>query len=563
MAAIKALNLMKRFKNEESIAIKTVSFTAKKGEITGLVGPDGAGKTTLIRLAAGLLGFEGGQLEVLNTKMPNKSSEFLEQIGYMPQKFGLYDDLSVQENLELYASLQGVANANIRINELLEFTKLKPFKERRAVNLSGGMKQKLSLACAIIKKPKLLLLDEPSVGVDPISRRDLWNMISPLLKEDVAVILGTSYLNEAQMCDSVLLLSEGELLYHGHPKKLMDGLKNRVFKIEGVFFNKREAVSSVLESGALIDAALIGSYIKVTLKEDAPFPYAVLDKIGTNIKVSILEPSFEDAFIDALGVETKAHSILASVMSDLPYRANLITAQNLTKKFGSFTAVEDINFSVNSGEIFGLLGPNGAGKSTTFKMLCGLLTPTKGSAKVLFNSLKKSNVRKNIGYMAQKFSLYGDLRLKDNLDFFARLYEVPNAKKKIEVMTNIFDFQKYLNVNANELPLGIKQRLSLACSLMHEPSVLFLDEPTSGVDPITRKEFWTHINGMVKKGVCIMVTTHFMDEAEYCDKIMLIYKSKAIAVGTPDELKSRVSPTASIEDAFIYLVKKYDEEHGY
>ncbi|MDR3177679.1 MAG: ATP-binding cassette domain-containing protein [Campylobacteraceae bacterium] len=564
MAVVEALNLTKRFKNKKNAAIKNVSFTVKKGEITGLIGPDGAGKTTLIRLATGLLGFEGGGLEVLGVKMPNKSSEFLGQIGYMPQKFGLYEDLSVQENLELYASLQGVAaNADARIRELLEFTKLKPFVKRRAANLSGGMKQKLALACAIIKKPKLLLLDEPSVGVDPISRRDLWSMITSLLKEDIAVIWGTSYLDEAQMCDNVLLLNDGELLYHGCPKKLTDNLKNRVFKIEGDFFDKREAVSLVLESGALIDAAFAGSYIKTTLKKDASFPYSVLSKIGNDIRVLALEPSFEDAFIDILGVEIKARSVLASVMSDLPHYTNLITAQNLTKKFGSFTAVEDINFSVNSGEIFGLLGPNGAGKSTAFKMLCGLLTPTGGSAKLLWGSLKNPNVRKNIGYMAQKFSLYGNLRLKDNLDFFARSYEVKRARKRIETMINIFDFKKYLNVNAGELPLGVKQRLSLACSLMHEPPVLFLDEPTSGVDPITRKEFWTHINGMVKKGVCIMVTTHFMDEAEYCDKIMLVYKSRAIAVGTPNELKSKVSPSASIEDVFIHFVKKYDEEHGY
>ncbi|MDR0666113.1 MAG: ABC transporter ATP-binding protein [Campylobacteraceae bacterium] len=244
----------------------------------------------------------------------------------------------------------------------------------------------------------------------------------------------------------------------------------------------------------------------------------------------------------------------------MPERKNIIAVRNLSKKFGKFTAVENISFTVNSGEIFGLLGPNGAGKSTTFKMLCGLLTPTSGDIKVLEGSLEKRHIRQNIGYMAQKFSLYGDLKLKDNLDFFARLYEVKEAQKKIDMMTNIFDLKKYLNMSANDVPLGIKQRLSLACSLMHEPSVLFLDEPTSGVDIITRKEFWTNINNTAKHGVCVMVTTHFMDEAEYCDKIMLIYKGKAIAVGTPDELKARVGADASMEDAFIHLIKMYDKE---
>jgi ABC-2 type transport system ATP-binding protein len=560
MTAVDAYNLTKFFKND--IALNKINFTAKKGEITGLIGPDGAGKTTLVRLLTGLMSFDGGELKVLGIKMPNKSSEFLEQIGYMPQKFGLYEDLSVQENLQFYASLQGITDTVSRIEELLEFTKLKLFSARRAANLSGGMKQKLALACALIKKPKVLLLDEPSVGVDPISRRDLWSMIHSLLKDDVAVIWSTSYLHEAQMCDNVLLLNEGNVLYHGCPKELMKNLKGRVFKIEGDFFDKRKAVSYILEFEASLDAALIGSYIKVTLKKDAVFPSKILSKIGINIKVLELKPNFEDAFIDILGIKTKAHSILASTMRKLPKQKELITARNLTKKFGSFTAVKNINFIVNSGEIFGLLGPNGAGKSTTFRMLCGLLTPTSGEVKVLGGSLKDTNIRQNIGYMAQKFSLYGDLKLKDNLDFFARLYQAENASKKIDTMIDIFDFKKYLHVNANELSLGIKQRLSLACSLMHEPPVLFLDEPTSGVDVITRKEFWTHINDIAKHGVAVMVTTHFMNEAEYCDKIMLIYKGEAIAVGTPDELKKRVSPTASMEDAFVHLVHMYDEEIG-
>ncbi|MDR2341843.1 MAG: ATP-binding cassette domain-containing protein [Campylobacteraceae bacterium] len=558
MIAVRAHNITKSFKGD--IALNNISFTAKSGEITGLIGPDGAGKTTLIRLLTGLMSFDSGELKVLGVKMPDKSSEFLEQVGYMPQKFGLYEDLSVLENLQLYASLRSITNVDERIDDLLGFTKLKPFVSRRAGNLSGGMKQKLALACALIKKPKILLLDEPSVGVDPISRRDLWDMVSLFLKDNVAIIWSTSYLYEAQMCNNVLLLNDGNILYHGCPKELTNTLKGRVFKIEGDFFNKREAISSVLESEILLDAALIGSHIKVVLKKDGNFPIDILNKIGNNIKVSSIKPSFEETFLDILGVKTKAHSILADVMLKLPKRKNLITVKDLTKKFGNFTAVKNINFTVNSGEIFGLLGPNGAGKSTTFKMLCGLLMPTSGSVEVLHGSLKSSKIRKNIGYMAQKFSLYGDLKLKDNLDFFARLYGVKNIREKIDTIIDIFDFKRYLHVNANELPLGIKQRLSLACSLIHEPLVLFLDEPTSGVDPITRKEFWTHINGIAKRGVCVMVTTHFMDEAEYCDKIMLVYKGKAIAVGTPDELKAQVSPTASMDDAFIHLVKMYDKE---
>ncbi|MDR2342155.1 MAG: ATP-binding cassette domain-containing protein [Campylobacteraceae bacterium] len=561
MTAVYAKNVKKSFKDD--IALNQISFTAKSGEITGLVGPDGSGKTTLIRLLTGLMNFDNGELEVLGVKMPNKSSEFLEHIGYMPQKFGLYDDLSVSENLRLYAYLQDATHTDIRIDELLKFTKLKQFSARRAANLSGGMKQKLALACTLIKKPKILLLDEPSVGVDPISRRDLWEMIRLLLDDEMAVIWSTSYLNEAQMCDSVLLLNEGNVLYHGSPNKLIGKLKGRVFKIEGDFFNKREALGSILESEALLDAALVGSYVKAVLQKDVSFPDDILNKVGNNIKISDLEPSFEDAFLDILRVKTKAHSVLANVMSNFSEQKNLIIAQNLTKKFGNFTAVDNISFTVNAGEVFGFLGPNGAGKSTMFKMLCGLLTPTSGKIKILKGSLTDINIRQNIGYMAQKFSLYGDLKLKDNLSFFARLYEVKNVHKKIDTMIDIFDFKKYLHIKANELPLGIKQRLALACSLIHEPSVLFLDEPTSGVDVITRKEFWTHINNIAKCGVCVMVTTHFMDEAEYCDKIMLIYKGKAIALGTPDELKAQVSPNASMEDAFIRLISMYDEKSGH
>jgi ABC-2 type transport system ATP-binding protein len=556
---IKANNLVKHFKNSKTPAINNLSFEVKKGDIVGLIGPDGAGKTTLVRLMTGLLEFDSGELEILGVKMPNLTSEFLKQIGYMPQKFGLYEDLSVKENIELYASLQEILNIKERIEELLTFTKLAPFWDRRACDLSGGMKQKLAMACALIKKPQILLLDEPSVGVDPMSRRDLWDMIKKLSQDNITIIWATSYLNEAQMCDNVLLLNNGNLLYGGSPKELTDNLKERTFQIEGDFSNRREAVSLILENDAVLDAAISCSHIKATLKKGFVFPSDILPSLGGNMKAYKTKPVFEDAFIDILNAKTKPRSVLADIMQKMPMRDNIIEARRLTKRFGSFTAAENINFSINSGKIFGLLGPNGAGKSTTFKMLCGLLTPSSGSAKILGGDIKNSKIRKNIGYMAQKFSLYGNLHLKNNLDFFANLYGVKNAKQKIDTMIGIFDFEKYLKTNADELPLGIKQRLALACALMHEPPVLFLDEPTSGVDPITRREFWTHINGMVKKGAAIMVTTHFMDEAEYCDDIMIVYKGKAIAVGTPRELKAKISPEASMEDAFIGLVRQYDE----
>ncbi|MGJ0321725.1 ATP-binding cassette domain-containing protein [Aliarcobacter cryaerophilus] len=564
MQIISASNLEKTF-TDNTNAIKKINFSIFSGKITGIVGPDGAGKTTLIRMLTGLLAPTFGELKVLNYNMPNTSSDFLQQIGYMPQKFGLYEDLTVYENLKLYSDLQNIENSNSRIDELLTFTSLKKFQDRLAGKLSGGMKQKLGLACALIKKPKLLLLDEPGVGVDPISRIELWEIVQKLLEDDIAVIWSTSYLDEAQNCDEVILLNEGNCLYQGTPQNLKENMKDRVFLISGIFLQKRETLTKILEQDEILDAVLVGSKIRINLKKNTTLSKEFIYKLGENVKIEAIEPIFEDCFVDILNIKTKAHSQLVENMKNIEKSSlKLIEAKSLTKKFGNFVATDNIDFEIGNGEIFGFLGPNGAGKSTTFKMLCGLLTPTFGTAKVLGEDLYKSNsnIKNSIGYMAQKFSLYGNLKIKDNLDFFSGIYGLKNKKReeKIEEMIEIFDFKNYLHLNANSLPLGIKQRLSLACSVMHEPKVLFLDEPTSGVDPITRKEFWTHINGMVKKGVSIMVTTHFMDEAEYCDKIMLIYKGKNIASGTPDELKALVGPNASMQDAFITLVKKYDKE---
>ena len=545
---IKAVNLEKKFKN--TIAINNISFEAKSGLITGLVGPDGAGKTTLLRLLVGLMKPTSGNLEVLGFKMPNSSQEFLSSIGYMPQNFGLYEELSCYENLKLYATLQDIQNQNDRINELLEFTKLAPFKNRFAKNLSGGMKQKLALSCALIRKPKLLLLDEPGVGVDPIARKELWNMTKELQKDGITVIWATSYQDEANLCDEVIMLNEGEILLHENPQNAKKILKNRVFLIN--VDDKKTYLDTLKSNPNILDASILGDDIKFSIKKNAKF------EIPKNAKT--IEPSFEDLFLDLLNPKNiKISSLKTDILkSDKP----VIEAINLTKTFGDFTATNNINFSVNSGEIFGLLGPNGAGKSTTFKMLCGLLKPTSGKALVLGQDLyeKAQETKQKIGYMAQKFSLYQNLNLTDNLDFFAGIYGLKGKQKKekIDQMIETFEFKKYLKSTVLELPLGIKQRLSLACAIMHEPSVLFLDEPTSGVDSVTRREFWTHINTLSKNGVSVMVTTHLMDEAELCDKIMIIYKGKDIKTGSPSKIKSDIKNNATMEEAFIKLVKDYE-----
>ena len=565
---VKIENLSKRFGGEGSKpALNSVSGNLYGGEVTGLVGPDGAGKTTLIRLIVDLLEPDEGKITVLGMNSVEESDRIHEITGYMPQKFGLYEDLCVIENLKLYADLRGVIGRerDAAFSRLLEFTDLSRFTSRLAGDLSGGMKQKLGLACALLSRPKLLLLDEPSVGVDPISRRELWKMVQELVGEGMAVIWSTAYLDEAEKCDHVLLLSQGDLLHDGTPTELTDRVKGRVFQIQGIQTNRRAVLSKALKHKGVIDGVIRASHVRLVIAENEEPPPIDTLEAGSGAKLVPVDPWFEDAFIDSLGAVTTGESLLAESMD---YREThdkaVIEARGLTKQFGDFVAVRDNTFEIHRGEIFGLLGPNGAGKSTTFKMMCGLLQPTKGESFVNGVSLVKAapEARARIGYMAQKFSLYGNLSVLQNLNFFAGVYGIARKKKRalIDRMIDIFDLAPLLHQTADSLPLGFKQRLALSCSVMHEPDVLFLDEPTSGVDPLTRREFWTHINGMVEKGVTVMVTTHFMDEAEYCDRIGLIYRGINIATGTPDELKDSVRdehmPEPTLEEAFIALVQQ-------
>jgi ABC-2 type transport system ATP-binding protein len=563
-------NLSKIFDPHQPPALDHISALLPAGKMIGLAGPDGAGKTTLIRLIAGLMHPNNGSVTVNGHNSFTDQALLAVEIGYMPQKFGLYEDLTVQENLTLYADLQGIFGKEREesFNYLLDFTDLHPFTDRLAGDLSGGMKQKLGLACTLIRKPKILLLDEPSVGVDPISRRELWKMVKDLIPQGISVIWSTAYLDEAEKCDLVLLLNEGKLLYYGTPTNLTSRVQGRTFLLTDIQRNKRDLLTELLKEDNVLDGVIQGKDVRIVVKK-AFEPVVDLSSFTAFGPPRLLTtpPRFEDAFIDILGGCPKTPSRLAAIAVPFELQDPLVVnAKNLTKEFGSFTAVDDISFEIQQGEIFGFLGPNGAGKSTTFKMLCGLLTPTSGEAFVLDYDLQAapSIARSHIGYMAQKFSLYGDLSVYQNLNFFAGIYNMTGAQKKdaIRQMTDIFHFKQYLDESAGMLPLGYKQRLALACSVMHQPEVLFLDEPTSGVDPLTRREFWGHINGLVEKGVTIMVSTHFMDEAEYCDRIALVYKSKVIMVGTPEELKMRaqteIKPNPTLEDAFIHLIEAYD-----
>lgn len=566
--------LSKVFPGAQKPALKEIDAVISKGEITGIAGPDGAGKTTLIRLVAGLLLPTTGSIIIDGKDTVNDVEEIHRLIGYMPQKFGLYEDLSVEQNLELYADLKElpIEEKKETFAKLLHFTGLEPFTKRLAGDLSGGMKQKLGLACALIKKPALLLLDEPSVGVDPISRRELWKMVSGLLEEGVSIIWSTAYLDEAERCHNVLLLSEGELLYNGPPKELTNKTDGRVFRLTTALKDRRELLFDLIQQENVIDCTIQGQDLRVVTKDkDNPPINPGSPLVAEDLRFYPAAPRFEDSFIDILGGGPKVPSKLASSYpSSKNEHKTVVIAEGLTKKFGSFTAANHITLSIQSGEIFGLLGPNGAGKSTTFKMLCGLLKPTSGKASVngLDLQVAPGEARTHIGYMAQKFSLYGSLSVLENLKFFSGAYNLRGKQQKEEIdqMIDVFKLQPYLNTPAEQLPLGYKQRLSLSCASMHRPEVLFLDEPTSGVDPIIRREFWNHINGLVQKGVTVLVTTHFMDEAEYCDKVALVYRSEVIHIATPDTLKelarSADNPNPTLEDAFIKLIEEYDLKKG-
>lgn len=562
-------NLSKSFEGSKTKALDDINFKVYAGDFFCILGPDAAGKTTLMRILAAVLSFNSGNVEIFGKKIPQEISQIQHLIGYMPQKFGLYEDLSVLENLDLNADLRGISGAakKQQIDFLLEKTNLKNFTSRLAGRLSGGMKQKLALACTLVAKPKILLLDEVSVGVDPISRQDLIAIVKDLSSDGTAVLWSTTYLDEAeQHGNKMLLINEGQQMFCGNPQDFIERTAGRNFLLtaKDEKSDRRNNLNNVLQINSVKDAVLQGNQIRV-LNQDCD------DKnFRDKFEIEQTSSSVEDSFLEVLDLKLPQFSKLADRYDD-SFRGEkiVIEAKNLTKKFGDFVATDNVNFTIKSGKIFGFLGPNGAGKSTTFKMLCGLLKPSSGIAHVSGISLLTSGdeARQKIGYMAQKFSLYGELSVLQNLQFFCGVYGLNESEKKsaISEIVSSLDLQKFLNSSANELPLGIKQRLALGCALLHKPEVLFLDEPTSGVDPATRREFWFHINALAQKGVTIMVTTHFMDEAEYCDIVAVIYKGLKIAEDDPQKLKDAIKssqlPKPSFQDVFAYLIKKHDEEN--
>ncbi len=558
-------------------ALQHVTFKVLHGLVTGLIGPDGAGKTTLMRLAAGLLAPNEGEITVLGMHSVRQSLSIQAAIGYMPQRFGLYEDLTVQENLDLYADLQGVPKKDRpdRYKELMHMTGLSAFTSRLAGRLSGGMKQKLGLACTLIRSPRLLLLDEPTVGVDPVSRRELWSIVYRLVHEEgMSVLLSTAYLDEAERCNNVVILNEGELLDHDSPQTLSARMKGRTYAVTVPGIKKRELQEKLAGSPNVTDAIIQGEWVRLVMDTEEP---VALEKLLPGVEDASLQPvkpRFEDSFIAMLrskeSNKTGPKKIEKISVSHSPQEGSseaVIDVKDVKRQFGGFYAVRGITFEVNRGEIFGLLGANGAGKSTTFRMLCGLLPASAGTLRVAGVDLRKAaaTARARIGYMSQKFSLYGNLSVGENLRFFSNAYGLSGQRRNRRVGWALEDFEllPWADMRSIDLPLGYKQRLALACVLMHEPDILFLDEPTSGVDPLARREFWHRINALAEQNVTVLVTTHFMEEAEYCDRLAIMAAGEILALGAPAEIKARVrapgKPEPTMEDAFINLIEAREE----
>lgn len=577
--ALVARGVQKTFRREsgETItALNGVSLTVEHGALTALVGPDGAGKTTLIRLASGLMRADEGEIKVLGIDVSADPQGVQERIGYMPQRFGLYEDLTVQENLDLYADLHGVTvdERRERYPRLMEMTGLGRFTDRLAGKLSGGMKQKLGLACTLVRSPELLLLDEPTVGVDPLSRRELWEIILQLVNErGLTVLVSTSYLDEAERCGHAVVLHEGNVLAKGPPSDVSILAEGRVFLADPRAGQRARALQTrLLDEPYIVDAVPEGGKVRFVAKDKGETIKDELDPNSPLVGATVIpiEARFEDGFMVLL--RKTRPNLQVSPPPSLPVslspslgddRDAVVVVRDMVRKFGSFTAVDHVSFEVRRGEIFGLLGPNGAGKTTTFRMLCGLLPATSGVLRVAGVDLRRAraSARQKIGYVAQKFSLYGQLTVRENLEFFGSAYNLSGNRKQERIgwALNEFGLEPFVDLPSGQLPGGYQRRLAMATALVHEPETLFLDEPTSGADPLARREFWRRIVALADRGVTVIVTTHFMEEAEYCDHVAILDAGRVLAQGTPAEIR-RHAPAderePTMEDAFIAIIEE-------
>lgn len=558
-------------------AVKSLDLSIKRGEIFGLLGPDGAGKSTIIRLLCGILSPTSGAIRIDGFDPISHKDLINPRIGYVSEGFPLYENLTVRENLDFYARLRGISSKESakRRKELLRFSRLELFEERRAENLSGGMKKKLALCCALIHAPEILFLDEPTTGVDPLSRRDLWTMLLQFQGQGITICISTPYMDEAERCHRLALIYDGLIVGYGTPEELKSRVPGECLELS--VSSPWKAVEALSQQEGVIQSQVLGSSVRLAVdKVDHRIKHiqGSLSEKGIQLQRWSRVPfNMEDVFVALVGQTRKVREANPIVAFQFQYRIipdknssgdNSVITSNLTKKFDSFTAVDNISFKVRRGEIFGFLGPNGAGKSTTIRMLCGIMTPTSGTAHVLGYDVatEAESLKSRIGYMSQRFSLYKDLTVEENIYFYARLYgiaasEMKNRKNQVLEMAGLKDRR---NTLAGQLAGGWKQRLALGCAIIHSPDMVFLDEPTAGVDPVSRREFWSLINHMSSLGITVFITTHYMDEAEHCQTLGLIYQGRLAALGSPDELKKGINqPSATIEDVFVSVAAAHKE----
>jgi len=559
-------NLNKSYMNIK--AVKDVNIKVKPGEIFGLVGADGAGKTTTIQMICGLIDSNSGLIFVNGHNVEKEPDVIRNTIGYMSQDFTLYLDMTVEENIDFGGKLKGMSHEELeeRKERLLKFSRMGAFRNRRAGNLSGGMKKKLALSCALIHKPKVLILDEPTTAVDPISRGDLWRILFEFIVQGITIIISTPYMDEAERCNRVALMQDGEILACGSPDKLKSMVNRSIFLCKS---KKINTTCKLINEKTDFIAQTYGNQIRIFMPAGFADISPLKNLLAENKDFDICDSrkvsaNMDDVYMELLAVESDSRNKKIDWPSfNLPdIGRKTIELSNVVKHFKDFVAVNNVSFEVEKGNIFGLLGPNGAGKTTLIKIMCGLLKPTKGKATVAGYDIAAESkyVKKNIGYMSQLFSLYPDLTVEQNLDLYGSIYGLQKKEKKTRKdwaieLAGLEGKEKYLTA---DLVGGWKQKLALGCSVMHQPSVLFLDEPTSGVDPVARQDFWDAIYRFSEEGMTIVVTTHFMDEAERCNILGLMNAGNLIAMNHPETLKKSL-PVDFYELSSTNTLKSYDK----
>jgi drug efflux transport system ATP-binding protein len=530
-------------------AVRGISFRVNKGEIFGMIGPDGAGKTTTFQILAGVMEATSGTAEIFGQPARAMRS----QTGYLTQTFSLYPDLSVKENIRYIGDLRRVPSHEIaeRGQRYLEMFDMDRFADRLAGQLSGGMKQKLALACALVPQPRVLLLDEPTTGVDPVSRREFWDALAHLSADGLTILVATPYLDEAERCHTVALTHEGQIQLIGPPDQLRKTQQAKRLELTTADIQKAEKLLTDMTGSDrdILDVQRFGDRLDLLAREPDKAQQIVeqeLNKAHVHFdEIRIDEPTLENTFVSTLrNLGQEPHAIpfpRRHDHSDLRGQT-AIGASDLIKMFGSFKAVDNVNLEIKYGEVYGLLGANGAGKTTTIKMLCGLLEPSHGQIQLAgeSGSVRSADVRMRIGYMSQKFSLYDDLSIKENLNFFAGVYGVPEDEReeKLRWVLSFSGLEGKENQITRSLPGGWKQRVAFGAAIMHEPTVLFLDEPTSGVDPLARRAFWSMINELADAGSAILVTTHYLEESEQCNRLGMMVAGELVAEGRPGQIKA-------------------------